>query len=219
MVLLPKIAPPNRDVYGTDYLLYLKHYKAFRSYVISLGKNKNVPKSGITKDISAVSADVPVLRVSSKVKTTLPKKINKHDSSNSELRRLKMLEEKAKTISSIVSLNKSIVDSDGWTTVTPKRRHKKKSTKEAVSLDVKNQEKQVHVKKTVDKVKVVVNPEYTVWHSERAAIIKRQGGSVDGSNSLLVREFERTRPKPEPHVIIDLNTGKYSSVKSRAVKA
>jgi len=199
---IPKIAPPNRDAYGTDYMLYLKHYQAFRGYIISLRKPRESPKTPQQKPQAGPIQSVTASAGPSKVKAKKPKKVNETASLQKQLGKLKVLEEKAKTISNIVALNKQITGADGWTTVLPKR----KQQKAPVGRDRAGKVPVVANVPKKDKVKVLANPALTTWTLAYALVARRPGQTWSYSDAEREREFLRDNPKPPPYIRVNLVT-------------
>jgi len=199
---IPKIAPPNRDAYGTDYMLYMKHYQAFRGYVISLRKPREPPKAPQQKPQAVPIQPVNVSTGPSKAKAVKPKKVTETVSLQKQLNKLKVLEEKAKTISNIVALNKQITGADGWATVLPKR----KQQKAPVGSDRAGKVPVIAAVAKQDKIKVMANPALTTWSVAYTLVARRPGQTWSYSDAEREREFLRDNPKPSPYIRVNLVT-------------
>jgi len=225
MVSIAKIAPPNRDAYGTDYPTYLAHYKIFRNYVISLrsvnktskDSHKGSYKSALTSASAPVKVVVPPLTSVgggiTQTKATKPaRKVaepGKNAAAKRQLASLELLEKKAAAISRIVSLNKTIADADGWTPVKPKRSRKVANiTSKSKIAPSSNNDKEIVSAPKAKKLmfQVVRNPKHVSWSTEHdrltAATLR---GSVQQTYDL--KEFLHKRPEPTPFFKVDLTTG------------
>jgi hypothetical protein len=209
MATIAKIAPPNRDAYGSDYLKYLSHYKAYRSYVFSLktsSKNSKISSKAPADSASQRTAEASKPLVGKPARK--PTKPKKKQAALRQLTNLELLERKANTISNIVTLNKNIAESDGWTTVKP-RSSKKKATastqkvvQKATSGDVAPQ------KPGKAKFQIVQNPEYKFWFTEKARLTEAKSKANNYDNNAALASFEKLRPKAPPQFYkVDLVSG------------
>jgi hypothetical protein len=204
MTTIAKIAPPNRDAYGSDYLKYLSHYKAYRSYVISLKtSSKNSKNSSGASAESALKQSAEVPKKVSGLPARKSKKPKKKQAALRQLTNLELLERKATTISNIVALNKTIADADGWTTVKPRSSNRKPAakTKKVTSSD------NVSQKPPKVKFQIVQNPAYQKWSTEKTRLTEAKARSNNYDNNNAYDSFVKLRPEPTPFLKVDLVSG------------